>query len=808
MVAGAHWSAQSGTSFESFVQPHASGPAFSGPVAISTRQGDLTLYVLASDGSIFQFPSNLKLQTQTRLDPPDTTALFAGGADGGPGLVYLSGSQIVTVALQGGRILQQSKAGLREEPSDWVRHMRDGVDGVLAIAADGPVPRAWVYSAGDPAAPTLGSSETGGRLAAVLPGRSGSATVFGAAIAKHPLGPVRTRGDGEAWFGDVLTQAESTVYLESYKLTEIAEARSLEVLSVLFGTLAAYSVHWARTGGRAPVLGDCYSSRLLSRAASVVLAEPSPPDLTPLQPDDLVALVSALRTASLDPKAALAALMAAGALDTAVRGAPVALFQGYDTFMSEGRSPAVSGQHQSGGAGAETYCQVCYDFNSLQSALHVSSSVNASFGFGSVDAKSDFIKKLSITNTSVTIVVYTNIITEARTQTDVHLIGEPPKDIDAFCQLYGDSYLNRVTKGAEYAATYVFYSQSVEQQQQLTAILMANGITSGTSLSASLQTSLRQVQQQVTTRQTLKQYMSGFTETPIFPPADQIIDFALTFGKKVPDRPVVISYETTGYEHVPDMPASFSSVKATRALYNGIGAQAGLAEQHAQLRAVENTIGALHIVYRTYGYTGDSQLDERQAVIGQDILTLDLLFNQMDGEPTKTYTAPQLQGLRWGEPALNVRLQQIGPYGGPGGDPFQQMNETSVAASLVLKALNTRGEAVIDQLATTYSSDQRTAHYVQGVNGGIPSPPLLLQVNERVQSISGTYGTDYLHSLKIVTSFGNEWAWPPSPDGCRGKFSWTPQDQSVAFLGFAGRSGAKIDQLSIVTAEFLPALWG
>src|SRR3954454_21110110 len=194
---------------------------------------------------------------------------------------------------------------------------------------------------------------------------------------------------------------------------------------------------------------------------------------------------------------------------------PVAMFQGYDTFMSAGRSTAVQGTSGSSGATAETYYQVCYDYDTLQTTLNVSSSVSASFGFGSLDAKAEFIDSLSITNTSVTIIVYTNILINSLTATNVELVDAPPTDINAFFQVYGDSYLSSVVTGAEYAAAYVFYSQSIEQQRQITSTLSANGITASGSLTASLQTSLNEVQEQVTTRQSLRQFMSGFTN-PVF----------------------------------------------------------------------------------------------------------------------------------------------------------------------------------------------------------------------------------------------------------------------------------------------------
>jgi hypothetical protein len=484
---------------------------------------------------------------------------------------------------------------------------------------------------------------------------------------------------------------------------------------------------------------------------------------------------------------------------------PVALFQGFDTFTSAGLSTTVEGESQSGGAFAQTYYQVCHDVSSLRRALNVSGSVSASFGFGSVDAKSSFVDSLNITNTSITIVVYTNIVSSAQTKTNVRFIDGPPADIRAFCRSYGDSYVAQIVTGAEYAAAYVFYSESIEQRREITATLNAKGISTGGSLTASLQTTLTEVRSQVSTRKALRQFMSGF-RNPVFPDEQGIITTALNFGSRTPDAPAVISYDTEGYERVPAMPmVPFSPVVATRTLYNGIGAQNGLAADYAQLSANRNSVAAIKTVHGTYGYTGDTALADGERTIRGDIALLDLLFDEMSVDPTKTYTRPALEGFKLGEPSLNVILRLEGPYGGHTGVPFRQVNESSVAESSVLASFSAAGGGWMDRITFAYRSAQGTAEYRQGGHKGVPSPVLLLQTSERVIMISGTYG-GYVNSIRIVTSLGNTFAWPPTPQAAPSTFSWKAQGSTV-FLGFAGRSGGYLDQLSLVTATFQPARW-
>jgi hypothetical protein len=484
---------------------------------------------------------------------------------------------------------------------------------------------------------------------------------------------------------------------------------------------------------------------------------------------------------------------------------PVKLFQGYDTFTSSGLSTAVEGESEPDGAFAQTYYQVCHDVSSLRRALNVSGSVTASFGFGSVDLKSSFVESLAITNTSITIVVYTNIVSSVDTRTNVRFINGPPTDMRAFCRAYGDSYVARIITGAEYAAAYVFYSESIEQRREITATLRANGISSGGSLSASLQASLTEVRSKVSTRTALRQFMSGF-RNPVFPLEHGIIDQALEFGEKTPDAATVISYDVAGYERVPGMPeVPFSPVVATRALYNSIGAQNGLAGDYAQLSANSNSVAAIRAVHRTYRYTGDAALADGERTILRDIAQLDVLFDQMSADPTRTYTRPVLDGLQLGEPSLNVILRLEGPHGGHTGVPFRQVYEGAVAESSVLESFSAAGGGWLDRITFAYKSLQGTAEYSQGGNKGVPSPIFRLQTAERVAMISGTFG-GYVNSIRIVTSFGNTFAWPPTPQAAPGTFSWKAEGTNV-FVGFAGRSGGYLDQLSLVTATFHPSRW-
>lgn len=493
---------------------------------------------------------------------------------------------------------------------------------------------------------------------------------------------------------------------------------------------------------------------------------------------------------------------------------PIVLFQGYDTFTNEGRSITVTGTFQDSGATASLSYQVCFNFASLQQALQVSSSVNASFGFGDMGGKAEFIQKLGITNTTVTIVVYTNSA-KSQTVTNVTLIGDPPSDINEFYQEFGDSFVANLVTGGEYGAVYVFYAETIDQQNEISATLSANGISTSGTLDAELQTSIIQVQQQISTRQEFNSFLNGYSNLAALggnqaKQANQAIQFAMNLGSIPPDDPIVISYGVEGYEHVQGMPASFSSVVKTRNLYNGFGQQDGLADKYAQLSAVLNAISALQDIYAVYGYTGDVTLTQNAATIQADIRQLGVLFQAMATDPTQTYTAPVLPGLTLGTPSLNVTIDFVPPFGepefgGPGGSPFNHVAPGSVSNSLRLTSFSVRGGAWVDQIAGTYVSDAGPLSFLQGGFGGVPSLPISLEDNERVASVAGQYGV-FVAALTLTTTNNRVFPlWPPAGDGGT-PFSWSAQG-TTAFLGFAGRSGLFLDQLQIVTATFSEAQW-
>jgi hypothetical protein len=489
-------------------------------------------------------------------------------------------------------------------------------------------------------------------------------------------------------------------------------------------------------------------------------------------------------------------------------GIPVAkLGQGYDTFANSGRSTLVTGTVTNSGVTSKCYYRVCYDVETLKSSLHISAAVSASFGVDSVDAKSRFVRELNVTTTSLSIVVYTNVINSNQVYTEYQIPGQLPQDANTLFQEYGDSFVSHLVKGAEYMAVYVFYCQSKQEQLELASTLKANGIAEGGVIGGELQASLDSVQSQVTQRQTLQQLITGFTH-PDYPGPGGIIDFALNFGKKTPDAPAVVSYGTTGYEHAGTMPAGFPTIVANRALFLGNVAKPGLAQNLASRCAVLNQVEWIQETYAVYGGFVDTTLESRKTHIVADRETLATLIDTIDGNPTVPATQPELLSLRYGSPVLTYQVSPAGGqvWGGWGGESFpEDVTGAAVVAHQVLQRIVLQGDKWMDAISLTYTSSGGLQTYVHGGQGGSDSNPFTLNAGEVITSVGYSFGR-YVNQLTLTTSLRQTMSWPPDPDSAPNNGSYTVPSGSV-LLGFQGRSDRYLDQLQPILLTFSPATW-
>lgn len=478
---------------------------------------------------------------------------------------------------------------------------------------------------------------------------------------------------------------------------------------------------------------------------------------------------------------------------------PVALLQGYDTFTSEGLNTALKGSPVDAGASIDCTYTICEDVSSVHKALKISSSLSASFGYGSVDAKADFARSLDLTNTCVTVVVYAEKV-QAQGVSNAVLDDRPPTDILSFYRSYGDSYVSRIERGSAYMVTYVFHTQSQAERNDVKAKLEAKLHGASGRVTADLDVELSDFVTTVSTRVVCHYKVLGFRNMTL-PASDKLISFASDFCDMTADDPCIINYAVTGYEHV--LPAgTVDAIWSSRDRYSERSAQ------YARLQAARNAVSTLETIYDAYAYEQDGALAERKQKILADIHVLEQHFDDMDKDPTRDYSQePSLPSLAFGQPSLNVVLQVIDPSTAQGGLPFQDVTEGSVALARRPGQIRLQGDRFVTYMGVLYSSDLTASITCEHGRGGGPSDSFTFQRKEHVKEIRGTY-IDLVHQLTITTSFGNTFTWPTSPDGApsQNTFSFVAT-ADTRFLGFKGRSGDYLDRLGIVTATFAPASW-
>src|SRR5262249_25049933 len=162
-------------------------------------------------------------------------------------------------------------------------------------------------------------------------------------------------------------------------------------------------------------------------------------------------------------------------------------------------------------------------------------------------------------------------------------------------------------------------------------------------------------------------------------------------GLGTPNAPVVMSFVSTGYEHVQavtnnnsDFSKGFSMIMTNRDLFLGIPIPPGLPGDLATLSVVNNQIQSIDQVYQTYGYTGDPQLSANASQVTSDINSLSFLINEIDTDPTQSYSAQSYVSLSYGSPQLNFDLTTSPAWGGGGGVEFADITDESIGGAYIL----------------------------------------------------------------------------------------------------------------------------
>lgn len=489
---------------------------------------------------------------------------------------------------------------------------------------------------------------------------------------------------------------------------------------------------------------------------------------------------------------------------------PVALFQGYDSFMSTPRALALTGTSGSSGVSGQLSYMVCTSIEQISNALNISASVSASCGFGSMDAKSEFLNKLDVTNTSVHVVVYASAVTSAIEYLGASLSITPPDTASEFFMVYGDSFVSALNRGGEYYAVYSFQSSSIDEQTAVTMDLSGNGIGAEGTISTGLQASLNTAYSSITTAKSFVQNMSGSTTT--YPDIGDVVTFALSFASTVtPDGAVTLSYSTSSYLRVPGFPSTlmddFFKINTNVESFVNTPGNPGWSGLYANTYALANSVAAVQEIYSTYAYTGDTALTQNGQLVQADLQTLTTLFNSLEYNPTQTVTVPTLNSSGWQAPTLNISLGTTALSTGNGDQTYSDVSTNNVYLKTTISSLSLMGDEVLDSIAITYATGNATTTVFHGGSGGNGPAVLNMSEGDRITGITTLYG-DVINQITFTTTGSSTtFTWPPSPKPCDYTGSWT-EAGSTRLLGFSGSFGDFLDRMNVIAVTFSPATFG
>lgn len=348
---------------------------------------------------------------------------------------------------------------------------------------------------------------------------------------------------------------------------------------------------------------------------------------------------------------------------------PTALFQGFDSFIGQGKDTALSGTSSTPTSLSDgtvvSEVSICTTTDSVSKALSISASASYSSLDASVSDKASFVQSLNMTSTSVVVVVHTYIqvsqsvvsyaLASGVTAPDANASPTSQDTIQAFFQAYGDSYVSAMTIGGEYYAAFVYESTSVETQTAITNDLSASVGTVNANLSATISNTA----ESTTTSVQASQQLIGSTSTlPDVDDVDAIISFASSFSASMINAPELLSFSTAGYESVPGITTTWNNVAANRKL---MSAQSSSdwpwVDVGTTLDSLYTACQTIATMYANYSYTADTTFATNSVLIQTDYDAFNSLLAGVEADVNTVQPAPSpYQSLSLGTPLVTYTI--------------------------------------------------------------------------------------------------------------------------------------------------------
>ena len=518
---------------------------------------------------------------------------------------------------------------------------------------------------------------------------------------------------------------------------------------------------------------------------------------------------------------------------------------GYDTFTGSALpNSALASTSTVGSQVGQTmsYVKVCESVESLSQTMSKSWGFKVGIGKFSMGYKQSKTQSLNVTDTSVTVVVVTQVETGGSIYTECALnsaLNDMPPS--AFLTEYGDSFVSSTVNGGEYVAIFVYECQTVSEQQSVSRSLSAGVQKNNFTVGASLGNAMSSTQSSTNITCTCHQSLTGSTNAmPVLtynPQTDinALVNYAIAFDAPDVNAPAVLSYTTTGYETL--LPTSSSLASSIQAVVTNRDTYLNsVAPTLDQLYSIWSQVETLQTFYNTYGYTGDPNISYplqptgkggqlAAAINGLNQWTSNVVTNPLRVLPLATALNPPAC-LANGTPALTYLTPTNALWGSDPTTPFQDIDvgvaitptnaafttSASGPAAIALTSLpvvssiSLWGGSWVNQIALTYNQQQNgPTTLTHGQVGGSADYALNLQPDEYITMIRGTYG-DYINQLNFSTNLGQTYSYPPSPKSAPSSFCWQAAPGEV-LVGFQGSSSSYLNQLQPISIRLQPAVW-
>jgi hypothetical protein len=486
-----------------------------------------------------------------------------------------------------------------------------------------------------------------------------------------------------------------------------------------------------------------------------------------------------------------------------------------------GLNRAVEGLIVEGSVRGQSHYSICRTASDLAQAMQQQSGGSLT-GLGFLpllNAKRKFYQSLKSTTFSLTVLVHSRCITSSGTLLEPHLLpGINVDSLDEFANSYGDSFINSVNLGGEFLAAYTFRTETNEQMRSVENELQAGGMVMalGTPLNVgvSLGNLVNEAQKKSKVSVDLNYQVWG-ARTPNLQ-ANEIINYALSFGSSAIEQPALLDITALGYEHIADLGSAFRPVAKNRELFiseNGLLHQRMLIEELSN--QIEDTRAGLHL----YGIhlADEQELSAVHQQVEVDRQAYKELENAYTASASTPLSIPDFSSLAVGSPQISASVVEdstttVGQSATSLGTPFffPYSLKTAIQNRVRLSRLALETGRQLDKLTLHYQSrtEQQERIEVHGGTRGNLSGDVELAAGEGVNEIYSEFGT-HLDKILLKTDRGTLGGGGNQGDRLH-PMSWQRGPQEV-LIGFSGRADDKpegaVYTLSAIIARFEGIHW-